>query len=93
VTKMNEGKENTSGNVKKGMNPVMAGLAGAVVGAGVAAAATTILSNKKTRDAVFHTVDMARERVAHTLRTARRRSRGLRRTVEKASSTARRMGI
>ena len=62
--------EDTTYTSKKGINPVLAGLAGAVVGAGVAAAATTVLSNKKTRDAVFHTIDMAREKVAHTLQTA-----------------------
>ncbi|MCR4305992.1 MAG: hypothetical protein NUV73_02835 [Candidatus Daviesbacteria bacterium] len=83
----------TQGNVKKGINPVVAGIAGAAVGAGVAAAATTLLSNKKTRDAVFHTVDMARERVAHTLQAARKGTKRMRRTVDKASSTARKMGI
>lgn len=73
--------EDIEDNYKKGMNPIMAGLAGAAVGAGVAAAATTILSNKKTRDAVFHTVDMARERVADTLKAAGKKSRQIRKTI------------
>ncbi len=83
---MNDGEENTSGNVKKGMNPIMAGLAGAAVGAGVAAAATAILSNKKTRDAVFHTVDMAREKVSETLQAAQRRVKKIRRAASGRTS-------
>lgn len=44
---------NNNGNQKnkKGM-PIVAGVTGAVIGAGVAVAASKVLSNKKTREAV-----------------------------------------
>lgn len=87
-------EENNLEHQKKGMNPVLTGLVGAAVGAGVAAAATTLMSNKKARNAVFHTVDMAREKVAHTLQTARQRARKIRHTAgREANSAARRLGI
>lgn len=52
-----------NGKDQKKMDPMMAGIAGAVVGAGVAAVATKVLSDKKTRDKIKETVTNARDRV------------------------------
>lgn len=59
---------NNSGN---GGSAAMAGVAGAVVGAGVAVAATKLMSDKKTRDRVKATLTNVKDQVLEAIdRTA-----------------------
>ena len=51
----------------------MAGVAGAVVGAGVAVAATQILSDKKTRDKVKETFNKVKTQVMDTIHEEQKR--------------------
>lgn len=57
----------TDTNNGKQINPMVAGVTGAVIGAGVAAVTTGVLSNKKTRDKVFHTVSSIRKKVMDSM--------------------------
>lgn len=50
-------------NTRKGMNPMATGLAGMAIGAGIGAAATKLMSDKKMRDKVFDTVNEAKDKI------------------------------
>lgn len=54
----------------KHFNPVVAGLAGAAIGAGVAVVTSKVISNKKMRENLMQTV-------AHTVSRARKMSNSL----------------
>lgn len=56
--------ENTD---NKTMNPVVAGVAGAVIGAGAAVAATKILSDKETRKKIMDTAFNVRSKIADSV--------------------------
>lgn len=45
-----------------------AGVTGAVIGAGVGAVATKVLSDKKVRDKVFHTVSSVKKKVMDSMK-------------------------
>ena len=50
-------------NIKKGINPMATGLAGMIIGAGVGAAVTRILTDQKTRDMVTDTFTDAKDKI------------------------------
>lgn len=63
---MNNKNSNGNGAAKKGSKATaatMAGVAGAMIGAGVAVAATTVLSDKKNRDKVRDTFKSVKKQV------------------------------
>lgn len=64
-------------NSNKGSNAMAAGLAGMVIGAGIGAAATRILTDKKTRDMVANSFSEAKDKVlsyAHRISKEARKS-------------------
>lgn len=61
--------ESSSLNNKR-INPLAAGVAGAVIGTGIGVAATKVLSDKKTRDMIMHTISSTGEKVAEYIKTA-----------------------
>lgn len=65
---MNNG---SNGNYKKGMNPMIAGITGAIIGAGIAALTTKIMTDKKTKDTIMHAISDVRERIGNTMRMAK----------------------
>lgn len=76
-------------NDKKGMNAMAAGLAGMIIGAGVGAVATKVLSDKKTRDRLLNTVNDARERVvSYAHRISRQAGRTKEMAEDKMKETA-----
>lgn len=64
---MKGGEKFMAKSKKKGINPVMAGAAGAAIGAGIAVAATAAMSNKKTRKTITDTFDAVRERASERM--------------------------
>ncbi len=56
------------GTNQKQINPIMAGLTGAAVGAGAALLTSKILSDKKMREKIMETAANIRGAVAHTVR-------------------------
>lgn len=63
---------------KKGMSPMAAGVTGAVIGAGIAAAATKVLTDEKMKQKIKATVSDAKEKAvayAHTIRMEAKRAR------------------
>lgn len=52
---------------KKGINPVVAGTAGAVIGAGVALGATAALRSKKNRGRIKEVLEVVRDRAIDSL--------------------------
>lgn len=50
-------------NTKKSINPFATGLASMVIGAGVGAAATRVLTDKKTRDRLVNTFSGAKDKI------------------------------
>ncbi len=60
------------------MNPVIAGVTGAVIGAGIAAAATKVLTDEKMKQKIKDTVSKAKDKAtayAHTIRMEAKRAR------------------
>lgn len=69
-------------NFKKGMNPMIAGITGAIIGAGVAALTTKVLSDKKTKDTIMHAITDVKDRIANTMRMAKEEAQQKKEMVE-----------
>ncbi len=58
----------------KHLNPFATGLAGLLIGAGVGAATTKVLSDKKMRDKLMHAIFEAGEKVGDYFKTPRKKA-------------------
>lgn len=68
---------------KKNTNAA-AGITGAIIGAGIAVAATKALSDKKTRDQIKKTAVQVKGKVARAIDDVKKKSAEKRKSVEKA---------
>lgn len=68
---------------KGGMNPIVTGAAGVVIGAGVAVAASRMMTDKKTRDKVFHTISGIRKQASDSLEKVAEKARELTASTDK----------
>lgn len=57
----------------KQLNPFATALAGLLIGAGVGAATTKVLSDKKMRDKLIHVISGASEKVGDYFKTPRKK--------------------
>lgn len=82
---------------KRQINPFVAGLTGVMIGAGVGAVTTKVLSDKKTRNKLMHMMSDARDRMMDYANKAKKaaqqtrevtehRLRRVRRAVKKTAS-------
>lgn len=69
---------------KEKKNNAAAGITGAIIGAGIAVAATKALSDKKTRDQLKKTAVQVKGKVAKAIQDVKKKSAEKRATAEKA---------
>lgn len=77
---------------KKGMNPLVSGMTGAVIGAGVAVVATKVLSDKKTRNQIKTTLFDIRDKVVSYAKKAGKQARKQQDIIEHRLRRARKAG-
>jgi len=77
-------EQSVSGN-KKPMSPLVSGVAGAVVGAGLAVATTKILSDKKMRGKIKDTFTSVSHTIAKSVSKAREKAMEMREAAEHKS--------
>lgn len=64
-------------NKKSGINPMIAGAAGAVIGAGVAVAATKVMSDEKTREKMAEKASEIKDKVTELRVQAEKKAKAL----------------